>query len=215
MTTFDDYFDAVFVISLPQSTERWSHALGELEKCGIKKAQRFVGYDADAYTEIPFGLTFNRMGGCTASHGALMHIIGNSGWKNALIFEDDFECLTADPKHDFDSVIQHVPTNWDLLYLGAGYGDKPLGRVNSHVLKVGSMKTTSSYAITREYARHVAPFICGVAGPDDLLSMFSPTHNAYCIQPRLFGQYANTSVIWRQFTHNSGSMRDTRHENMV
>lgn len=217
MSTPNEFFDRIFCINLDRSPERWEHVQMECEKHNLQ-IERFSGVDASAYVGLPDNLRAgmaNAMFGCTASHGALLNVIAYHGWRRVLILEDDFEILHDDFNDRFAAMMPRLPEGWELVYLGAGYGDKPLGRINDSVIMAGSIKTTSSYAVTGKYARWIAPFMCGGSAPDDLLSGFNPYHQCYVLEPRLMGQYPNTSTIWGKFTHNTQSMTDPHHVAML
>lgn len=218
MSMFEDYFDRVFCINLDRSPERWAHVQQQCQQFGLSKVTRFSGFDFLTYADLPDGhrqSIANALCGCTTSHGSLFHNIAFNGWDKVLVLEDDFEIIHEDFHAKFESLIKYVPSDWELLYLGAHYGDKPLGRVNEHVVKAGYIKTTSSYAIRGPYARYLAPFMCGCNAPDDLLSAFNQWHRVYVLQPRLMKQYNCMSVIWGKHVNNGPCMEDTRHEQMV
>ena len=218
MSPIDAYFDKIFCINMDRSQDRWTHVIQECQKHQIATVERFNGFDFNDYKALPYNLRKgmeNAMYGCTASHGALLNLIAHNQWKKVLILEDDFEIFHDDFNDRFLELIPKVPKDWDLLYLGAHYGDYPLGRINKHVLKAGQIKTTSSYAITAKHARLVAPLMCGGSAPDDILSGFNPLSNAFVLQPRLMGQYENVSTIFGKLTNNSLCMQDGRHENSI
>lgn len=218
MSFFDDYFDRMFCINLDRSVDRWAHVKQQVAKFELTKVERFRGVDWLDYQHMPPGIQLgmkNAMCGCTASHGAVLHAIGYHEWDKVLVLEDDFEIVHDDFHERFEALIKFVPDDWEMIYLGAHYGNAPRGRVNEHVLLADQIKTTSSYAIRGRYARFVAPLMAGCCGPDDLFSGFNPVQKVYVLQPRLMVQYANTSVIWGKFTDNGQSMLDPHHEALV
>ncbi len=221
MSPIDDYFDAIFCINLDRSPDRWQHACEQASAHGITTMRRFRGIDFKDYQHLPPNLSKgmeNAMYGCTSSHGALLSHISASKWERVLVLEDDFEVLpeyASDFQSRFVEAMKHVPESWDLLYLGAHHADHPfIEKVNPFCWRVNEIKTTSSYAITRKHARFVGPLMCGGSPPDDILSGFNPHCEAYCISPRLMGQYECKSVIWDRegVTCRSHSMRDPHRE---
>lgn len=219
MSPLDNYFDAIFCINLDRSPDRWEHAQAEARRHGIATMRRFPAVDWLDYQGLPENLRkgmANAMYGCTASHGRLLSHIACSTWDRVLVLEDDWEVLSevADLQSRFSALENFVPKDWDLLYLGAHYADHPfIERINEHCFRVNEIKTTSSYAITRRHAALVAPLMVGGNAPDDVLSGMNPHCKAYCIEPRLMGQYENKSTVWSEegLTCRSHSMRDSRH----
>lgn len=217
MNSINEYFDQIFCINMARSPERLDNAHQQATKAGFI-FQRFEAYDYADYKGLPDNLRSgmeNPMCGCTASHGALLAVIAANGWGRTLILEDDFEVLHSDFTARFDVLHKRVPADWDLLYLGAGYGEEPKSRVNESVVRAGYMKTTSSYAVTGKYARTLAPFMHGCSGPDDLLSGFNPHFKCYVLNPRLMGQIKSVSTIWGTETHNTQSMTDPPHDRII
>lgn len=208
-SALDRYFDHIFVINLDRRADRWDHARSELEKLNIK-AERFNGYDKPIYDTVPNGNM-----GCTASHRALLEVIAYHRWRRVLVFEDDFVSLFDDVNEKFEAMIGEVPENWDLLYLGGHYAEPPISRVSPHVIRCGRMMTTSSYGITWQQARRMAPYISGIGPIDSLFSGFAPDNNFYIFQPRLFAQWTSHSDLCDHTRDNVPCMTDTRHENMV
>lgn len=202
-------FDKAFVINRMARLDRWIHALEELWKLGLT-AERFEAHDG-----IQYEGALNGNAGCTASHRALLEIIAYNKWKRTLVLEDDFVALYDDVPERLDAMLAEVPSDMDILYLGGHYGEAPLDRVSLHVIRCAGMLTTSSYVITWQAARRMAPYISGIGPIDNLFSMFSRTQKHYILQPRLFAQYTSKSDLCGETRDNVPCMTDTRHENMV
>lgn len=125
----------------------------------------------------------------------------------------------------FAALIPFLPAEWDILYLGASYGEAPISRLNPHVIRTASMKTTTAYAITRDYARRLGAMIDKSMGStdldrhpgaiDDVLGSYAKDHRYYCIQPRLFYQRPSRSDISGETVNGLFSMTDPVHEGMV
>lgn len=216
----NDYFDKIICINRKSRKDRWSHFIAMCQSIGIT-SDRFEAHEGN----LPDG-TFNGNYGCTASHRGVLELIAHHGWKRTLIFEDDVDEVKpgryADHAKDrlpfkgqWEKILPEIPKYWDALYLGGGYGSKPQGRLSPHIIRVNTMMTTSSYAVTCEFARKMAPHIHGNEPIDCLISKFLPEAKAYCVQPRLFVQYENESDIQHRIMDNAMSMLDPGHEAMV
>ena len=124
------------------------------------------------------------------------------------VLEDDFDIIFEDFHERFESYVKQVPPDWDLIYLGGGYGEAPMARTADHVFRVGRMMTTSSYGITLDYAKKLAPaLVC--AGPIDcLFSDRNREAKAYVLSPRMIVQFPNYSDLQGRHMDNSQSMLD-------
>jgi hypothetical protein len=216
----NDYFDKIICINRASRTDRWYHFLKMCRSTGIT-ADRFEAHEGS----MPDG-SFSGNYGCTASHRGVLELISHHGWKRTLIFEDDADEVKpgryADHakdrlpfKEQWEKILPEIPDDWDALYLGGGYASKPQGRLSPSIIRVNTMMTTSSYAVTHQFARKICPHIHGVGPIDCLISNHLPTAKAYCVQPRLFVQYENESDIQHRVMDNAMSMLDPGHEAMV
>lgn len=244
MSSIEAYFNKILVLNLDRRPDRWAHALEELALCNITQFERVSGYPHPT----------NGNAGCTRSHVTLWREIAEHGPDRVLIFEDDFYLLT-EPRmfeggfqpfsrpvqifnslvgsldNKFDVLIRHVPEDWDVLYLGAGYGAPPIARVNEHCIRTSHMMTTSSYAVSRKFCekatKHYADWIRENRpdvkdpveyywGPIDVtLSSFADNSKFYCVQPRLFIQSAGKSDLTEREEYYLFSMTDSAHEDSI
>ena len=154
--------------------------------------------------------------GCVASHRLLLDQIVLNRWKRTLILEDDFLIVHENFNERFDFMINYIPETWDQLYLGGGYAEPPIYRVNQYVIHHGRMHTTSSYGITHQFAKKIAPSICGSGPIDSFIAKFHTHLNkCYIFQPRLMIQRPGVSDLSGEEYDNGQSMSDTSHENMI
>jgi hypothetical protein len=222
--SFASYWSKIIVINLARRADRWAHFQADMGSIGVMTSQyeRFEGHDrptGDAKGSGNFG--------CVASHRGVLELIAHNGWARTLVLEDDARVI--DPKN-FNALWDHmqprIPEDWDVLYLGGHWGANPLARVNPNILRVDTMLTTSSYAITLKAARELAPHVYGFGPIDSIFSYtgsqkdvphtgFLARHNTYCLQPRLFDQYPNFSDLQYREMDNSMCMRDRFHESLL
>lgn len=209
--TIESYFDRLFVINLDRRTDRWAHCQEQFKRYGLTKVERFSGY-ADV---IDHHGKVNGNCGCSASHRALLEIIAYHQWPRVLILEDDFEIRFDDFDYRFARMISEVPPDWDMLYLGGHFAEKPQARVSRHVIRMGHMFTTSSYAVTHKLARKIAPYICGVGPIDSLYAQWHRSEKCYIFDPRLMVQYSSFSDLTERDSTNAPCMEDMTHSRMV
>lgn len=210
MTTIEDYFTKIIVINRDARTDRWEHCQEQFRKFNLAKVERFSAYD---HGNINGHIGGN--GGCTSSHRAVLDVIAYHKWPRTLVLEDDFEIIHHDFHDKFSEMIGKVPDDWQLLYLSGHYAEKPQYRVNKHVIRMARMMTTTSYGITWQMAREMAPVIYGSAPIDTLYYPFHLSHKCYIFQPRLMVQYETYSDLQGRVMDNKPCMLDESHENMV
>ena len=243
--SIETFFDKIFVINLARRTDRWQQCLEEFERFKITKFERFEGYPhpTDGHH------------GCTRAHRELLRKIAAGSWERILVLEDDFHVLTLPDLTEngfiresevvktflsapggfhrrFDYMVSLVPSDGDVIYLGGGYGEPPIARVHKHVVRCGFMLTTSSYGITKRFARvwtdgvdaavRSAAMEQGVdllevhPGPiDNTFGSFAHAHNYYVFQPRLMIQRPGFSDLTEKPERYLLSMTDPAHEGMV
>lgn len=210
MSKFENYFDKIFILNRAARTDRWQHCVEEMDRFGITKYERF-----DAYDHALIDGWVGGNGGCTASHRAMLDVIAYHKWPRTLILEDDFKIVREDFHSIFSQIIDVVPTDWQMLYLGGHYQEKPHSRVNLNVIRTGGILTTSSYAVTWQTARLIAPNIYGSGPIDALYLKWNRELKTYMFQPRLIVQHESYSDLQGRVMDNSGCMLDASHENMV
>lgn len=202
----NDYFGHIFCINMTRRTDRWSHAVEQFRQHNLE-VERFEAHD--------MGHMAND--GCTQSHRSVMGLIVERQLPRALVLEDDFYFLYPDAQRQFANMIGEVPPDWEMLYLGGHYAERPQQRITRHVIRMGHMKTTSSYGVTQAMARKIYDHIKSHHGGaiDELYRIFHQRDRCYIFQPRLAAQYDNYSDIQGRVCDHTGCMMDTTHENMV
>lgn len=214
MNVLETFCDKIIVIGLARRTDRRPAFMAEMDAIGVTKYQWFNGYDKPAdHNGQPSG---NK--GCTESHRAVLDAIVFNGWRKVAVFEDD-AMVRPEFVHTFNAVLydalREMPADARLIYLGGGYACNPKRRVGRHVIEINRMLTTSSYVITGDMAREMAPHISGVGPIDNLFHAHTEKGGCYCIQPRLFIQRETVSDLTDQTVNYEGSMTDARHEEML
>lgn len=208
MTPFEEYFHGnMFVINLARRPDRMAHFEAEMEKIGVTCVERFEAIDA--------GPTDGNRG-CSASHRAIMDLIISRGLKTSFVFEDDSSVIdehVADFHGIFSAVARELPDDWQMAYLGGGYGSAAQGWHSRHLIRIGQMKTTSSYGVTLETAHILRDLIPPdtINSIDNLYAGFNEQGKCFISEPRLFVQYCNYSDLQRAVLDNSQSMRDPSH----
>lgn len=214
MNPLEAFCDKIIVIGLARRTDRRLAFVREMEKIGVANYQWFDGYDRpEDHNGKPSG---NK--GCTESHRAVLDVIAFHRWNRVAVFEDD-AMVRPEFLESFSAVlskaINEIPAHAKLTYLGGGYGCNPVRRVSPQIIEIKRMLTTSSYIITGQMAREMAPHIGGIGPIDNLFNGFTEKGSCYCIYPRLFIQRETYSDLTDQTVNYEGSMTDANHEEML
>lgn len=242
-TSLESFFDKIFIINLARRHDRWAECVDELawHNIPLSAVERVEGFDHPTSGHA----------GCTRSHRELIRRIADGPWNRVLVLEDDFQVVTLDLlrqhgfrpgskvretfcsilcgdgnlSNRFKALSLYLPYEWDVLYLGAGYGEPPISRVNKHVIRCGFMQTTSSYGITKEFAKIWTEKVdAAVGGPepdrhpgpiDNVFGSMAKDHLYYVFQPRLLCQRKSKSDLDGETNSRINSMTDPNHENMV
>ena len=132
-----EFIDAIFYINLEYRKDRRFQMEQEFARMGIKNAKRF---EAIVHKH---GLV-----GCMQSHLRLLELAKKNGYKNILIFEDDFEFLVS--KEELDSELRSVlgkQIPYDVLMLGYNMKKSAPLACHENIFKVMEAQTASGYIV--------------------------------------------------------------------
>ncbi len=204
MKSLNDWFDKIILINRSARKDRLDAAVEQANRHGFS-FERFEAHD----------MPRDENRGCSASHRGVLELICHHKWERTLILEDDFQVVYDDMTKRFFEMLPEVPDDVEILYLGGGYAEKPIARVSEHVIRCGHMKTTSSYMVTHQQARKMAPWICGSTPIDEQYREFNQRDKCYIFSPRLCIQREGFSDIEQLWNNHGQSMLDPAHEMMV
>lgn len=216
LTPLEKYFDGhILVINLDRREDRWRQAQALLAEFGITTATRVSAVDRPLCGGVP-SATY----GCNRSHVKVLDLILQQRWERALVLEDDFDILHEDFQAKFAQMAREVDAvapEWDMLYLGGGYGGPPIARLTPHVIRCGAMFTASSFGISQAMARYLRPYLfADTAAPDAIYAPHLSGRLSLIVQPRLMVQTTNRSDLQGiDAADSSVSMLDSAHERMV
>ncbi|CAG8459171.1 1746_t:CDS:1 [Acaulospora morrowiae] len=166
-------FDHIYVVNLLWRLDRRERmeTLGNALDLDFEFFSGVSKYDYRALKNYNFSMSIDQKA-CFASHYEIYRSIIKSGYRNALILEDD-----VDIELNITSVmseIHHVlPQYWDLLYIGHCSKDnsKPLDKESTSAFKLYhsvSPYCTHAYAVSSTGARKLAELIVHPHRPIDL-----------------------------------------------
>ena len=147
--------------------------------------------------------------GCMLSHYECIYNAYRDGFKNILIFEEDFYTLGKFPNQ---AELNAVPSDASLIYLDRHQNcpDWDEERINDYVTRVGYSYNNHAYIVTRKGMKEVLdspildniivsdeffPAINGTSDRKDAVEIFhNPKFMAYALNGGYFGQTSNPQV---------------------
>jgi GR25 family glycosyltransferase involved in LPS biosynthesis len=182
----NDYFDKVIVINLDRRTDRMEKLAPQLEKLDIQY-KRFSAVDGKKLDIDPI------VAGLRSHLQVMKQIAG----QRVLILEDD-ALFVEDFNEKFEKVMQTLPEDWDIFYLGA-LVPKDVGlirMVNRHwgiqVLTTGSQ----AYCINPSRLEYFINKLEDYNSYIDIgLRDFAKDLKAYITQPNLVVQFPSYSDL--------------------
>jgi GR25 family glycosyltransferase involved in LPS biosynthesis len=180
----NDYFDKVVVINLDKRTDRLENITKQLDDLGIT-FERFSSIDGTGKNPI------------IAGRDSHLQVWRDNLGKKILILEDDAQ-FVDNFQDRFDQVIQTLPENWDVFYLGALL-DKMTGKVikvNNDWYRQIVSTGTQAYCIHPDLMQYCIDRIEIYDGYIDVgLRILAEDMNAYITQPNLVTQYPSYSDL--------------------
>ena len=180
----NDYFDKVVVINLDKRVDRLEKITKQLDDLGIT-FERFSAID---------GTGKNPM---LANRDSHLQVWRENLGKKILVLEDD-AYFVDDFQERFDQVIQTLPENWDVFYLGALL-DKRTGKVikvNNDWYRQIVSTGTQAYSVHPDIMQYCIDRLEIYDGYIDVgLRILAEDMNAYITQPNLVTQYPGYSDL--------------------
>lgn len=192
-----DFFDKIYCINLPKSTDRWSKAQTQFSKVGI--ADRVEKIWAEPPHDKIFVPTLKfpkgEMGVSLSQTKVLVHAIASQA-TNVLIFEDDV-VFTDDAIDRLNEFMMELPSDWDIMFLG-GNPFQPMQRVSDKVLKTTGFTCAFAYALPQKSLLKLYDSAINNISqrPYDIFtSQLSSNGNGYTLNLPICWQAAGNSVI--------------------
>jgi len=182
----NEFFDKVVVVNLDRRTDRMEKLVPQLKELGIKY-ERFSAVDAKQLNIDPI----------VAGLKSHLQVIKSNLGKKVLVLEDDAYFVEGF-NEKFDKVIQTLPEDWDIFYLGA-LVPKDVGKINMvnrhwglQVLTTGSQ----AYCIKPEMQYYFIKRLEEYNSYIDIgLRDFAKGYKPYITQPNLVTQFPSYSDL--------------------
>lgn len=198
-----EYFERVYVISLPWHGERRERLKAQLK--GLVRARDLEFMEAIAGDQLYPPAWWKQGGGawgCLQSHVRVLQTIWQRGHERALVVEDD-AVVDADAKRQLGELFSAVPGDWGQLYLGGQHQWEPEAKGRVFIGK--SVNRTHCYGVARKYVPGILQHI--QHAPDYIENPYRHVDHqlevahqrgdwpVYCPQWWIFGQGENDSAI--------------------
>jgi GR25 family glycosyltransferase involved in LPS biosynthesis len=182
----NDYFDKVVVINLDRRQDRMDKLDPQLKKLGIEY-ERHSAVDGKAIGVTPL------IAG-TMSH---VEVLKKYRDQKILILEDD-AYFVEDFNEQFKTVMQTLPEDWDIFYLGALL-PKNVGKVtpvNENWYRQVMTNGSHAYCVNPAKMDYFIEKLDGYEWYIDIgLQIFAEQYNAYITQPNLVTQFPSYSDL--------------------
>lgn len=198
-----DFIDKIYIINLPEATERWNKCLEQFKNNDITNYERIDGYKFTSIKDIPRQyLTnlkkkrFNNNSiigsyGCKKAHLEILNNHLDDPNKNILILEDDF-VIKPNFKTELDKTIKTFKSinnykNYKLLYLGATYYSSIVKeQIIDNIYSIKNPYGTYAYIINTNYINEIYNYCCNNDFQIDVnYKELSNGGDFYCIIPSL------------------------------
>lgn len=138
MTHPMDYFERIFIISLPSRTDRQAEIALQLKAIGLSLAEGGVELFPAVRPDAPDGFPSIGARGCFMSHLGVLRMAQRLGLQRVAIFEDDLD-FAANFNARIQSVIQNLESeDWSLFYGGYRMAPAQLTRLPAGLAQVAS-----------------------------------------------------------------------------
>jgi GR25 family glycosyltransferase involved in LPS biosynthesis len=182
----NEFFDKVVVINLDRRTDRMEQLVPQLKELGIEY-ERFSAVDGKELDISPI------IAG-TMSH---VQVLKKYQDQKILVLEDD-ALFVDDFNEKFEEVMQTIPADWDIFYLGALL-PKNTGKVtpvNEHWTRQVFTTGSQAYCINPARVNYFIENLDGYEWYIDIgLRVFAEKYNAYITQPNLVTQFPSYSDL--------------------
>lgn len=192
--------DRVFIVHYTPLENRKAYLTKQFKVYGIKYYEFFEEYNRDQTSDelVDKYYKYNRPDGIigkvqkciTIAHIEIYKKIIENNYNSVLILEDD-AILFDDFLNKFNSYMNCVPNDYDLLFINAGCGLHAKPTKNDQIwYKVPGTRTCCAYIITKSACEKILTTIVPFSQPiDHALNTQIKTHNlnVYWCEPNIVG----------------------------
>lgn len=197
-----DNFPVKYCLNQDSRPDRWKQATEEFARVGMDGVKRFAAIPADQPIK-----SF-----CLSQYAMLKTFL-TKGQGVGLIMEDD---VAFQGYAHLGAALKELPTDWDILYLGAnitagvtGAAAHPPVKHSAHLYRVFRAWTTHSVV----YSRSMAEYLVQNYRPDTMYDAWLSesvlgSHKAFIVNPMVAYQYPGKSDLWGNDTDYTGAFAE-------
>jgi GR25 family glycosyltransferase involved in LPS biosynthesis len=164
-----EFFDAGYYINLDSRDDRNTHITKVLHSANLDIfVQRISAEDGTHEVE-----DYMRQHYCSASHRKIFLDALEKGYKNIVVFEDDFNFYDTDDYKGIENIeaglsqLKNIE-DWDIVYFGGYIFDKIIKKVDTNLLNINTILALHGYGLSTQgmnkLLRH-RPFVdCALDG---------------------------------------------------
>jgi len=220
--TFRDYFDRVFIINLPERTDRRADTEKELESAGLSPEAGHIEFFQAVKVADAAGFANAGYHGCFRSHLGVFKKAREVGAKHLLVVEDD-AALSSRFRRDEEALVEQLQSQpWGLVLLGHEDLGPPSDRPIRLISFPGQVGLAHFYAVHFSILDRLIEFFeavlrrppghpdGGPMSPDGAINFFlarSPDIPALMSQPNLCRQRSSRSDILPRWFDRVPGMR--------
>lgn len=199
----NNFFEKIYCINLDKRVDRWKLAEPHFQELGLD-VERVSGFDGSALNlEFPPEIKEGAVG-CSLSHLFTIKLAKQNKLENFLLLEDDV-VFDDQVNEKFFSILDQVPDDWDMLYLGGQhFHGMDIPQIGENVYKCEYTLAAHSVAFKNTVYDRFIEKLVDVTKPCDV--HYAESHkeiNAYVIIPHLSWQRNTYSDIERTYVDYS------------
>ena len=149
-----ELFDRVYVINCSYRKDRLVALEANFKQMGVadfSQVRVFKGVDGNKVGSPPYWKWGRGAWGCYQSHCGVVADVLNSEerCRSILILEDDV-CFNTSSLVETNYLMNHIPPDWDQVYLGGQHDSRPKFTVNPLILKATSVHRAHAYGLNEK-----------------------------------------------------------------
>jgi len=199
------FFQESYVLNLNSRMDRMDDFYMNIDGWPFSKPYRIGAINGSITGSPPWWQGNNGAWGCYRSHLNALEVAMHREVENYFVFEDD-AILCEDFNDYIKDFVEHVPDDWDMIYLGGQHLNarfSPPVKVNEHVYRGCNINRTHAFAVNRRFYKKLYQYLTNFSAwkqpyhIDHHLGRLHETgkYNIYCPRLWLIGQSDSDSDI--------------------
>lgn len=177
--------DKIFLINLAKRKDRLEQATEQLNKYNVP----FERIEAIEMLDGAEGLRLTMIG--------IFEKAIENNWQHILVFEDDLDIIESAFNEVMEEVVQQLPHDYDMIYLGGQLCKCPTGFYWTHLMQVpGGVYATHAVMYSLQGIKAIME--AGLDAPIDnaIVAKVQPRNKCYFVYPILVSQIVSKSDIY-------------------